>query len=282
MADVIVCGRCGARSWAGATSCYACGSSLASNGQAVIPPGQPPTPYASVPPAFTAAPTPGAPAAPPQFAAPYPPAVAAPQYAPLGAPPQYAPPGAPPVVPPPWPGAGGAPQPSPFGQSGAQPAPPWNGATGPYGAPPAGYQVGSPAVTSAARPFGISVLAVVEVVIGLVGLYVALDLFGWANWATSYGDNGEVAVDFIMGVAYFATSIAVFDLARSLWAMQQWAWGRACLLSLVLIGLIAISLYLWGFDTSDLVGVVVHGSILAYLNTRAVRALFGRPPAAFF
>lgn len=187
-----MCGRCGARSWAGAKSCYACGQSLTANGQAVVPPGQPPTPFAQVPPAV--------PAVPPQVAA---------------------------------------------------------------------------------RPFGIAILTSVEIVIGLVGLYVALDLFEWANWALSYGDAAEVAQDFVMAVAYLATSVAVFDLARALWSMQQWAWMRACLLSIVLLGLIVFSVFLWGIDTMDVVGIVVHLSVLAYLSTSSVRGLFGRSPTTF-
>lgn len=147
LADVMACGRCGARSWAGAFHCHACGGSLTSAGQVVVPPGQPQTPFAPSPP--------GVPVVPPQFAPPNPPAVA----------------------PPGWP-VPGAPPPGPFTPYGAPSAQPWYGAAGPYGAPPAGYNPGPPSGTVAARPIGMTILAIVEIAIGLVGLYIAIDLFG--------------------------------------------------------------------------------------------------------
>jgi hypothetical protein len=275
MTEVTLCGRCGAPTGAGAMFCHVCGQSLASGGQAPGAPDQPPAQFAPVSPAV---PTTTPEFAPPQFAPPQaaPPAFAGPQ----AAPPAFAPPYAPAVPPPAWSASGGTPAPGQFGPSGTPTAPPWYGSAAPYGAPPAGYGAVSPAGASAARPFGISVLACVEVVIGLIGLYVAIDLFSWANWATSYGDSGEVVVDFVMGAAYFATAIAVFDLARSLWAMQQWAWGRAFRLSLVLIGLILVSVFLWGVEFSNIIGLVAYLSVLVYLDTSSVRKLFGRDPTA--
>lgn len=144
--------------------------------------------------------------------------------------------------------------------------------------PPAGPY---PAATSPAipvRPFGILVLTLVEIAIGIVGLVTAIDLFQWANWAADYGSVLEVVEDAALGVAYLATSVAVFDLARSVWSMQQWAWKRACLLSLILIGLIVVSIFLWGVETMDLVGLTVHASVLVYLSLASTRAIFGRSP----
>jgi hypothetical protein len=208
LTEMTVCGRCGARSSAGAKFCCVCGQSLISNGQTVVPPGQ-------------------------------------------------------------------------SGPSGGLSAPPWYPDAGPQSAPPVGYNPGGPSETGAARPFGILALTIVEIVVGLVGLGVAVDLLRWANYGLFYQDTGEVALDLVMGLAYLSTSLVAFDVARGVWFMRPWAWMRACLLSVVLLGLIVFSVFPWGIDTLDIIGAVAHLAVLAFLNTNSIRGLFSRSPTTF-
>ncbi len=221
MAEVIVCGRCGAPSWAGAPFCHACGQSLTPDAQPADPPAQPPAPApsAAVPPATQ----------------------------------------------------------------------PFYGVPGPYAAPPAGYDAAPPPAYQAAgqstagtaRPFGTVLLVATEIVIGIIGLLVAIDLLQWVNYGINYEDTGEIPLDLVMGLAYLATSVMVFEVARGLWSNWAWAWGRACLLSVALLGLILVSVIPWGIDTLDVIGVAAHLSVLAYLNQNSTRARFGRPPSTF-
>ena len=269
MAETIVCGRCGTRSWAGALTCYACGQSLTPGGPAPATPGQPPVPYAPVMPAAPAAPQQFAPQ---QFAPP--PAAAQPWYgAPAG-------PGQPPVpyatVPQGQPGQPG--QPMPYA-----PVPPAFGGPGPYGygAPPAGYYPASPYVAGGARPTGIAVLTVVEIVIGIVGLFIAYDLFYWSDWRFTYDGGFAGGLDLLLGLAYLATSVALFAVASGLWRMLRWAWVPAFVLSVVLLCFIVLSGIEWGVTGLDIIGVCAHLSVLAYLNTNSVRRLFGKSPLGF-
>lgn len=231
--------------------CYACGQSLTPNGQTAVSPGQPDAPVATAQPTV-------------------------------------------PAASPPWPGPGVPPYPGQFSPSGAPSTPPWGSApgpfgapgpygapAGPYGAPPAGYSAGSPSVPAVAKPFGIVVLALAEVVTGLVELSVAIDLLRWVNYGLNYSDTGEIPLDLFFGLSYLAISLALFSVARGLWSMQPWAWARACLLNAVPMGLIVLSVFAWGINTLDIVGVAVHLSVLAYLNLNPVRALFGRAPTTF-
>jgi hypothetical protein len=245
--------------------CYACGQSLTPNGQTAVSPGQPDAPVATAQPTVPAAsppwPGPGVP--------PYPG-----QFSPSGAPST-----------PPWgsaPGPFGAPGPygAPAGPYGAPPAG-YSAPAGPYSAPPAGYSAGSLSVPAVAKPFGIVVLALAEVVTGLVELSVAIDLLRWVNYGLNYSDTGEIPLDLFFGLSYLAISLALFSVARGLWSMQPWAWARACLLNAVPMGLIVLSVFAWGINTLDIVGVAVHLSVLAYLNLNPVRALFGRAPTTF-
>ena len=227
MTDVTVCGRCAAVSRAGVSFCFACGGSLTANGQAGVPPVQPPAPFAPVPPA-----------APAQFAPPQSPVPAAVQ--------------------------------------------PWYGAAGPYGAPPAGYNAAGPVPNVAARPTGITILAVAEVVTAIIAGLVAIDLLRWAYTDFYYDDFKWVVLDGGLGLVYGAVSLTAFSVARGIWFVQPWAWKKAGIVSLSLLGLIVVSVSAWGPTGLDLFGAVGQMSILAYLSSSSVRVLFGRSPTTLF
>ena len=123
---------------------------------------------------------------------------------------------------------------------------------------------GSP--TATARPDGISVLAVFEVIVALVGLYVARDLAYWSNWGFSYDNFREGVVDGAMALAYLATSMTGFVVAWRMWSMRASAWWTAVLLNTALLGLILVGIVLWGVETTDLIGIPVNLGVLWYLN----------------
>jgi len=129
-------------------------------------------------------------------------------------------------------------------------------------------------------------LALVELVVGLIGLYVIYGFFYWADWRFTYDGSAGVfwgAVDGALAFAYIATTITAFSLVSRLWKMQSGAWLPANILSLASIGLIVVSVALWGSESLlDPIGVVAHLSVLTYLNLTHIRALFGRPPLATF
>ena len=190
-----------------------------------------------------------------------------------------------PAAPPsPWPPTAGAPYPgqvAPYGGPPAPPAVPWYGAPAPYGAPPAGFNTMNTYETLGPRPLGIAVLTIVEIVIGVVCLYVTIEFFGWANWAANWGSDGEVVADAVLGFAYLATGVAMFGAGREIWSMRHWVWMRACFLSVAMMGLILASIAIWRVVApSDVVGLVVNAGVLGYLNTNPVRRLFGRSPLA--
>jgi hypothetical protein len=278
LAEVTVCGRCGTRSWAGVRFCYACGQSLIPNWpgsapagqfQAPAAPFQAPGPVAQAPGPVAQAPGPvaQAPAAVP-VAVPVAPAV---PIVPPAAP-QFAPPTAPAAVPPAWPVAAAAPNTGPFSPYAASltpPAQPWSGTAAPY------------RVLDLAKPVEILFVAAVEIVIALVGFYVAYDLFTWVNWGINYGDGSEVPLDLVVGVAYFATSSLMFGAVRGLWSLKAWAWTRAFLLNILLIGMIISSVIPWGLNTLGIIGLIANSVMLVCLNLTSTRKLFGRPPLSF-
>jgi uncharacterized membrane protein (DUF2068 family) len=143
----------------------------------------------------------------------------------------------------------------------------------------AGYNAGPPA-TAMPRPIGIVILTIVEVVIGVGGLFVAADLLRWAI-VSNYYQEAESTVDLVIGLAYLALPIPAFVIAWGLWSRRSWARMAACLLSIILLGFEVLGVFEWGVETTDVLGGIVNLSVLAYLNTNSVRAFFGRSPITF-
>jgi hypothetical protein len=138
-----------------------------------------------------------------------------------------------------------------------------------------------PATTMSARPIGIAVLTVVELVTGLVTLFVVYDYGYWANWQFSYDDFGRGAVDALMAVGWACVSGAAFMVAPRLWSMQARAWPLAVGLAVGMISLMAATTLIWSPSPSDFVGATVQLFVLVYLNLSHIRPLFGRRPLSF-
>jgi hypothetical protein len=164
----------------------------------------------------------------------------------------------------------------------APPPPPYASSPPPYApqlfAPSAGYNAAGPVPNAAARPTGITLLAVAEVVTAVITLLVAIDLLHWAYTDFYYDDFKWVVIDGGLGLVYGAISLTAFSVARGIWFVQPWAWKKTSIVSLSLLGIIAASVFAWGPTGLDLFGVVGQMSILFYLSLSSVRVLFGRSP----
>ena len=145
-------------------------------------------------------------------------------------------------------------------------------------APPLGYGVYRPAGTGTSKPIGIILLAIVEAGIAVVDLFVALSLLYWTVYRLAYDEIGYGALDLVLAVAYIATSAVTIGLIVGIWRMRPWAWLAAHLLAIVLIGMIAFSVFWWGISLLDIIGVVVNVFVLISLNVNPIRRNFGQRP----
>jgi hypothetical protein len=148
--------------------------------------------------------------------------------------------------------------------------------------PPAGWS-GLPVMPQYAQPgialpLGVIFLALAEIGIGVVGFVIAMNLWTWIGYRFDEGQAAWGMIDLGLALAYVATSVYAFSLARGLWLRQAWAWKQACLLSIVLLGMILSSVFMWGLTSLDIIGMVVHMSVLTILNIGSVRRAFGRQP----
>jgi hypothetical protein len=164
-----------------------------------------------------------------------------------------------------------APPPGPVAP--ALPGVPVPGASNPVAAGP-GF------VATAARPLGIVCLAVVEAVNGVICLSVVREFWWGFNYRTSYDEMNWAALDLVMVLTYLALAGGSIAVAWRLWSMRRDAWLAAIQLSAGMLAATVISGLIWGLEGNGVVGIVVHLSIIGYLNLTSVRALFGRGPLA--
>jgi hypothetical protein len=162
-------------------------------------------------------------------------------------------------------------------------APSFAGVAGPAGAT---YPVSAtaPMSTPAAavdRPFGIAMLAIAEIIVAIVSVYVVREYWVWVDYRFSNDNSFLGAFDVAMGLGYAVAAVYGFRLAPRLWRMESAAWQPAVLLSAGLAGLALVDVILWGVQGSDLLGIGGNLTLIAYLNMTHVRRVFGRPPLPF-
>jgi hypothetical protein len=142
--------------------------------------------------------------------------------------------------------------------------------------PQAGGNAGGPIPIAAARSTEITLLAVGVSVTAVITLLVAIDLLRWAYTDIYYYDDFKwLILDGALGLGYGAASLTAFSVARGIWFVQPWAWKKACIVSLSVIGMIVVSVSLSGISGLDVFGVIGQACILGLLGQTSVRALFG-------
>jgi hypothetical protein len=124
------------------------------------------------------------------------------------------------------------------------------------------------------RPTGITILAVVALISGILSILVSFDLTGIAASAGGIGLGGLATVT---GFLMLISGVLFLVLAYGLWGMRPWAWTLG-------VGLMAASFVLnilQYINNNDLlvamiVSALIPAAILYYLFQPQVKAAFGR------
>ena len=125
------------------------------------------------------------------------------------------------------------------------------------------------------RPTGITILAVVAVIGGILSILVGQDLTGIGT--ASAGDTGLGGLASITGFLLLINGVLFFVLAYGLWGLRPWAWMLG--VGLMVAGFVLnILQYLIDNDllVSMLVTALIPAAILYYLFRPHVKAAFGR------
>jgi hypothetical protein len=131
--------------------------------------------------------------------------------------------------------------------------------------------------TGVERPLGITILAVLAAIIGVLLLIAGLTAIGFSGAAGTA--SGLVL---LAGLLAFITAALELTFAYGAWTLKPWAWVLGVLgAGLSLLSSI-LSVLGQGTIASEIVNIALAAIILYYLNTPAVRRAFGRGPGRYF
>jgi len=130
------------------------------------------------------------------------------------------------------------------------------------------------------RPQGITILAVLALIGGLLALFAAVALFGLGALSSAALGNvggfifGGAAI--VLGIITLISAALSLGFAYGAWYLKPWGWilGVASQVLSVVITLINV---IRGADfLGQLLSLVIAGAILYYLFTPEVKRAFGR------
>lgn len=133
------------------------------------------------------------------------------------------------------------------------------------------------------RPLGVAILAVLDVISGLLilGLGVVFIMFNWQiaeGWTIS-GSSGVFAILLLaLAIAIVIIGFLYLGVASGLWNGSEWAWTLCFIFSI--IGVL-VGIFFSFFELQDGVIIVLTNILaLVYLMTGNVRVYFGKEPAS--
>jgi len=141
--------------------------------------------------------------------------------------------------------------------------------------------------SGAARPMGITILAILSVIGGIFGLIGGLGLIaggallGGAVGGTTGAALGGMA--FIFGIVTLGFAVAYIAFAYGAWTLKAWGWMLGVIMALASIVWTILGIVLSGdivanlISVSTIISVAIPLIILYYLNTPVVKSAFGRP-----
>lgn len=137
-----------------------------------------------------------------------------------------------------------------------------------------------PPAGARARPTGITILAVLSAISGVLSILAGLALLaGGAALAAAVAVGGLFTIFGLVAIVVGALSLA---FAYGAWMLLPWAWTLGIASQLIGIGVTVVQIVL-GYQsiTGAVIGVAISLIILYYLDTPDVRRAFGRPPESW-
>ena len=129
-----------------------------------------------------------------------------------------------------------------------------------------------------ARPTGITILAVLSAIGGVLSILGGVALFGLGSVAAgATGTAGYFGLGAIFGLLLLVVGIANLVFAYGAWSLQPWAWTLGVALQVLSLIFAALTVLGGGDIGSQVIGVVISAVILYYLFTPAIKSAFGRP-----
>ena len=139
----------------------------------------------------------------------------------------------------------------------------------------------------ASRPRGITVLAIVEALLGIFAIFggtghlllgVGGGIVGFNGQDIKLGANG----DLLYGYTFTIEGLVLLGTAVAIWTRKKWGWTLATAISI--IGLLTSIVVLAIGSVLAIPGLIANLVVLYYLMRKSVKGFFGRgvsavPPA---
>ena len=145
----------------------------------------------------------------------------------------------------------------------------------PASMPPPPVTTTSSPGTTADRPTGITILAILAAIGGVFGIFGGLAIMvGGAALGVAVGSAGFAGLAGLFGALTLIIAIGYLAFAWGAWGLRPWAWTLG-------VGLAAISIVLNLFQLIDgnwgaIVGIAIAAAIAYYLFRPEIQAAFGR------
>ncbi len=132
----------------------------------------------------------------------------------------------------------------------------------------------SPQAFRRERPTGVTVIAVLMMLTGLLLLLGAIAVIAVAFWTSGWGDSGDFFGPLygLFGVIMLVIGIAYMGLAIGLLRLKPWA--RSVARVLAVFGLLSALLSVLAGDPTSILSLVFNVIIVWYLGRNEVRAAF--------
>lgn len=140
--------------------------------------------------------------------------------------------------------------------------------------------------TGSARPTGVTIIAILNIISGIVMLFAGIGLAAFSSLVPTISTldpsaSGQLAlaglfggVGFVIGGILIALGIVSFIVAWGLLGGRGWAWIVTIVLSIISLVVSAISLA--GGNVGSIVNLIISGVIIYYMYRPHVKAYFGR------
>lgn len=136
------------------------------------------------------------------------------------------------------------------------------------------------------RPVGITVLGVLAIIGGVIGIVASLPLLGISTMAIA-GFSGTAAglaggAMMFYGVVLLALSIVQLAFGIAAMSLRSWSWVLGVIVSGVGVVLGIAQLFSVGITGSVVVSLAIYAIVLSYLYSHDVRAAFGHEDGSLF
>ena len=134
------------------------------------------------------------------------------------------------------------------------------------------------------RPTGVTILAILAAIGGVLGLLGGLALVGFGGLAGGLVGAAIGGFVVISGLIILVLAVLELVLAYGFWTLQPWAWQLGVILSAVniLIQILGVLRIVFYSDLSSaLLSIIISGVIIYYLNQAEIRRVFNAPEKGF-